>query len=216
MKFKCLCCGECCRKISEDGSGLPLFEWEVDKIKSLGNNLNIEPIDCVLDKKSGLHFCTGYVLIGEPCPFLKNNKCLIHKDRPIICSAFPVAKSPDFIDEVPNLDCFSNCPNFDFKAFLGQSLGLEEGKPFDLTREKIIEEYKKSFDSEILNSALVRDNALAYIDELMAGLSEDGLIEIEIVDKKNKNPISFFEFLIKRGIINEKEKDEMIKEILNI
>jgi Fe-S-cluster containining protein len=216
MKFECSCCGECCRKVSEDGSGLPLFEWEVEEIRRLNKDAKIEPIDCVLDKKSDLYFCTGYSLIGEPCTFLKDSKCLIHKERPMICRAFPIAKSPELMDDIPNLDCFSNCPNFDFKAFLGDSLGLEEGKPFSLTKEKVIEEYRKAFDKETMDSALVRDNALGYIDELMASLSEEGLIDIEVVDKKDKNPISFFDFLIKREIIDEKEKEEIIKEILNI
>jgi hypothetical protein len=133
------------------------------------------------------------------------------------CGAFANrSRSPEFIDEVPSLDCFSNCPNFDFKAFLGESLGLEEGKPYDLTKEKVMEEYSKSFDKEIMDSAFSRDNALGYIDELMASLSEEGLIDIEVVEKKNKNPIPFFEFLIKRGIISEKEKEEITREILNI
>jgi Fe-S-cluster containining protein len=217
MKFKCLCCGECCRKISDgdDSAGLPLFEWEVDKIRQLGDEkINIEPIDCVLDKKSGLHFCTGYVLKDEPCVFLKDNKCSIHKDRPIICRAFPVAKSPEFIDEVPNMACFSNCPNFDFKAFLSDSLGLVEGNSFSLTKEKIVEEYSKTFDEEIMNSAATRDNALEYIDGLIASLSKEGLIDIEVSDKKNVKTISFFEFLIKRGIIDEKERDEIIKKLI--
>jgi len=197
MKFKCLCCGECCRRISDDSSGLPLFEWEVEKIKKLADGIEIEPIDCVLDKKSGLHFCTGYVLKGEPCPFLKNNKCSIHKDRPVICRAFPIARSPEFLKEVPDLSCFSNCPNFDFKAFLARSLGLEEGKPFSLTKEKMVEEYSETFDKETMDSASTRDNALSNIDETIASLIEKGLIDIEVVNNKNIKPISFSEFLKK-------------------
>jgi hypothetical protein len=65
-----------------------------------------------------------------------------------------------------------------------------------------------------MNSAATRDNALEYIDRLMANLSEEGLIDIEVCDKKNLKPISFFEFLIKRGIIDEKERDEIIKKLI--
>lgn len=201
MKFKCLCCGECCSRISDDSSGLPLFEWEVEKIRQLAGEknikINIEPIDCVLDKKSGLYFCTGYVLKSEPCVFLKDNKCSIHRDRPVICRAFPVARSPEFLDEIPDLSCFSSCPNFDFKAFLEKSLGLEDGKPFSLTKEKIIEKYSETFDEETMNSASTRDNALSNIDETIAILIENGLVDIEVVNDKNIKPISFSEFLKK-------------------
>ncbi len=219
LKFKCICCGECCRKISDENSsakGLPLFEWEVEKIKKLAADRGIEigPIDLVLDKKSEKYFCTGYSLSLEPCPFLKDNKCSIHKERPIVCRAFPVARNPEFLDDVPDLGCFSNCPNFDFKAFLRDSLGLEEGKPFNLPRKKINEEYAKTFDEETMKNSFTRDSILSFFDETMAALSEEGLIDIELVDKapKNVKVIPFLQFLVEEKFIGEAEKDKLIED----
>ena len=229
IKFKCICCGECCKHISDENSssrGLPLFEWEVEKIKKLAEQhtrvsglqsrnkikARIEPIDLVFDRKSGKYFCTGYVLVNEPCIFLKNNKCLIHKERPIVCRAFPVARNPEFLDEVPSLSCFSNCPNFDFKTFLSKSLGLEEGKAFELSKEKILKEYSKTFDKEIIKNSFSRDKILSQFDEIMKTLSDEGLIDIELVDKipEGTNVIPFLQFLIGEGFMTEKEKRKII------
>lgn len=220
--FKCSKCGECCRRISDENSsskGLPIFEWEVEQIKKLANlnniKINIEPIDLVLDKKSGKYFCTGYVLTQEPCVFLKDNKCLIHKDRPIVCRAFPVAKNPEFMDEVPNLGCFSNCPNFDFKAFLSESLGLKESQPFNLTSEKILAEYSETFDGEIMKNSFIRDSALNYFDELMKTLTKENLIDIEVVEKKNNiTPAPFLQFLVERKFLSEEDKIKIIEEFV--
>jgi len=232
LKFKCICCGECCKHISDKdstSSGLPLFEWEVEKIKKLAEHhtrvsglqsrnkikLNIKPIDFVFDRKSKKYFCTGYVLKDEPCIFLKDNKCLIHKDRPIVCRAFPIARNPEFLDDVPSLSCFSNCPNFDFKAFLGESLGLEEGKPFDLSKEKILAEYSKTFDRETMKSSFARDKLLSQFDEIMATLSDEGLIDIEVVDKvpDGKKVIPFLKFLVEEGFMTEQDREKMIRSI---
>jgi len=221
LKFKCICCGECCRRISDEDStskGLPLFEWEIEKIKKLAASKNIsiqvEPIDLVLDKKSRKYFCTGYVLVDEPCVFLKDNKCLIHKDRPIVCRAFPVARNPEFFDNVPSLSCFSNCPNFDFKAFLRESLGLEEGKAFKLPKKKILEEYSKTFDKEIIKNSFARDKILSQFDAIMATLSKEGLIDIGLVNKipKGIKVIPFLEFLVDEKFITVDEKNKISNE----
>lgn len=209
IKFKCLKCGECCKNISDADSkskGLPLFEWELDSIKKLAEEkkikIELKPIDIIFDKKSKLYFCTGYIIPIEPCIFLKNNGCLIHKNRPLICKAFPIAKSPEFIKEVPNLSCFSKCPNLDCMNFLKNSLGLEEGKPFSLTKEKMIEKYKQAFDKETLEASFNRDNIFNYIESIIQTLSDEGIIDIEICKEKNNiNPLSFSQFLTKIGII---------------
>ena len=224
VKFKCICCGECCTHISDKDSkskGLPLFEWEVEKIKELAahagvssdEQIKIEPIDLVFDKKSKKYFCTGYVLAHEPCVFLKDKKCLIHKDRPTACRAFPVAKNPKFFDEVPNLSCFSNCPNFDFKAFLRDSLGLVDGKAFSLPKEKILAEYSKTFDEETMRNSFMRDKILNQFDEIMRTLTDEKLIDIEIVkNTKGAKVIPFLQFLVEEGFVAEEDKKDMIKE----
>ncbi|MEI7718671.1 MAG: YkgJ family cysteine cluster protein [archaeon] len=218
LKFKCICCGECCKHISDEGSnskGLPLFEWEVEKIKKLAASknikLNIGPIDLVYDRKSKKYFCTGYVLVDEPCVFLNDNKCAIHKDRPIVCQAFPVARNPEFLDEIPSLGCFSNCPNFDFKAFLRDSLGLEEKEAYELPKKKILKEYSKTFDKEIMKSSFARDKILSQFDEIMKTLSDEDLIDIELVEaKKNVKVIPFLQFLVEEGFMTEEDKEKFL------
>lgn len=198
VKFSCVKCGSCCRNISDKNSssrGLPLFEWEIENLKKLNSKLKIEPLDVFYDKKSKQYFCLGYSLIGEPCIFLKNNKCSIHKDRPLICKAFPIAKHPLFLEDVPNLSCFSKCCNFNFNEFL-ESIGLKKGKPYNISRKKMLEEYSKTFDKETINASYEKDKALTVFSDILKELTKKDLINIKrINDIKNKEVMSFFEFL---------------------
>jgi len=219
LKFKCLQCGACCKNISgklTSSRGLPLFEWEVNKIKILAKryklNIKIKPIDIVLDKKSNSYFCTGYLLANEPCAFLKNNKCLIHKNRPIICRAFPIAKNPLFLNNIPNLSCFSKCPKFNFNNFLSNSLNLKEGKSYEISKKEIIKKYKKVFDKETMAASFARDNIFRDFNNLMYNLSKDNLIDLKVIKKEKKIiPIPFLQFLVKREFISKKDKIKIIK-----
>lgn len=203
IKFSCIKCGACCKNISDKNSsskGLPLFEWEVESLKKLNKNLKLEPIDIFYDKISKLYFCLGYSLVHEPCIFLKNNQCSIHKSRPIICKAFPIAKHPLFLEDVPDLSCFSKCCNFDLKKFL-ESLGLKKGKPYNISKEKLIEEYSKTFDKETMEASFVRDNTLKTFTDSLKDLEKRKLINIKRVNNtKNKEILSFFTFLERKGL----------------
>jgi len=198
IKFNCAKCGSCCRNISDKNSslrGLPVLEWELKSLKKLNPNLKTEPIDVFYDKKSKLYFCLGYSLIKEPCVFLKNNQCSIHKNRPLICKAFPIAKHPVFLEKVPDLSCFSKCCNFDFKKFL-ESLGLSARKPYNISKEKLLEEYNKTFDGETMKASFMKDNALKSFSDVLEKLTELKLIDIKrIKNIKNKKVVSFFDFL---------------------
>jgi len=222
IRFKCIQCGACCKDISgklTSSRGLPLFEWEVKKIKKLAKKHNlpieIKPIDNILDKLSGLYFCTGYLIKNEPCTFLKNNKCLIYKNRPIICRAFPIAKNPLFLRNAPNLSCFSECPNFNFNHFIFKSLNLKEGKPYIITNKKITKEYNNTFDKETFGNSFIKENIFLYFNNIISTLSKNKLIDIKI-SKENKKipPIPFFEFLVKRKFIKNKDKIKIINKLL--
>jgi Fe-S-cluster containining protein len=205
MKFKCIKCGSCCKNISDKGSssnGLPLFEWEAKRLKKLKKGIKIEPLDVFYDEKSKIYFCLGYLLIGEPCVFLKNKKCSIYKKRPLICRAFPVAKHPLFLEDAPNLSCFSKCCNFDFNRFLSESLGLKKGKPYKISREKILKEYNGTFGKEIIKAALKKDKTLISFENILRGLTERKIVNLKrIKDYRHKKVISFSEFLIKRKFV---------------
>lgn len=199
LKFKCLLCGECCRHISDKRSsskGLPLFEWEVKALKKIKSNIKIEPLDVFYDSKSKLYFCLGYSLVGEPCVFLKDNKCSIHKKRPLICKAFPVAKNPIFLEDVPDLSCFSKCCNFDFSGFLSSSLGLKKGKYYKISRKKLLDEYNKTFGKEIMLASFTKDKILNSFEQILINLTERKLVTLKRIKNFNgKKVISFSEFL---------------------
>lgn len=120
MKFTCNSCGDCCSNFGDLGT-LPLFNDEKKRLEELGKNLNIStefiPENVMMDDITGAIFCGNWGMKGNPCPFLdKNNKCLIYKNRPLICKAFPIYKIVKSEKDL-NLGCFINCKNFDFDKF---------------------------------------------------------------------------------------------------
>jgi len=77
LKFKCLkeCASKCC------GSRVELFDFEIERIKNLG-------FDNFFEEKKGKYY------LKQPCIFLKNNLCILHKEygfeyKPEICKRYP-------------------------------------------------------------------------------------------------------------------------------
>lgn len=113
-------CGCCCRDFGTLGT-LPMFDFEkrvLEKVASeRGIRIEFVPENVFLDKKSGTVFCLNWGLVGNPCPFLQNNKCSSYLTRPLICKAFPVEKIPEKNKPV-NLGCFMHCPNNFLQDFI--------------------------------------------------------------------------------------------------
>jgi Fe-S-cluster containining protein len=223
--FECQKCGHCCKSFKDEErglKGLPLFEWEKEELekvaKEKGIELNIEVTDIIYDKKSNSYICLNFSLIQEPCPFLKETQCSIYNKRPLICRAFPLVKSPLTMKEGEKFDLssFIDCPNFDFKSFLMENFSLEEGKPYKISKEKMIREYYYMFGEDMLVSSTIQNILKDFSDSTMKRLFEDKLIKLRKVSRFDYNRVKatpFFEFLKKIGFCDEEGKKELIKQL---
>jgi len=97
IKYKCLQCGICCKT-----KYLCLYPHELDKAFELAYkhniSLNLEPIRYKIDFKNKIIIDLIYRVTVRPCPFFKNNKCIIHENRFIACRKYPFSnwlKTPD-------------------------------------------------------------------------------------------------------------------------
>ncbi len=91
--FSCQGCGVCCKSRDDAKFGMVVFDFEakilLKKAKELNIDLKLEPCISFSDKKSQKEIILSYKLEDDVCPFYKN-KCVIYKDRPILCRAFPI------------------------------------------------------------------------------------------------------------------------------
>lgn len=222
-KFECLKCGNCCKNFgsNESFSGLPLFEWEKQDFESLAKEkkikLEITSTNTLFDKKSKQYVCLTYSMKNQPCPFLSNNMCSNYEKRPIVCRSFPLARNPIIDDEPIGMNCFMHCPNFNPRLFLQENLQMGEGKNLPISELKISGEYKKIFGEKILVYEAMHSNIWKYIKDKIRELEEEEIVDFENV-KINPSPfknISFFDFLVKINNISEKEKQDIISQLIS-
>lgn len=209
MKFKCKKCGQCCKNFG--GGFLPLWEWEVDKLKKIIEEKfispNLEYSEIWLDEKSGLTFCFQMRLAHEPCPFLRDNKCVIYKNRPLVCRCFPLHYNPANSE---NKLSFGNCPYCNLKKFLEKQ---------NSKKEKEIRKYEKFFGKNSFKSSFKLNEIEKSINEIMEKLIRQEKIKIKKLEKtdleKYPEPSPFFEFLVKAKLMDENTKEKMIKYFRN-
>lgn len=93
FNFSCKACGDCCRKRSEP---IMLTGYDIFRIAT---ELKIEPIEVI--KK----YTRGYVgnnsklpvvvLKERPdgsCSLLRNGKCMVHSNKPMVCAIYPLGR----------------------------------------------------------------------------------------------------------------------------
>lgn len=179
-KFECQGCGKCCLNFGKLGT-LPLFDFEKERFEELGKKLNIKlkfvPENILIETSSKRLVCLNWGILGNPCPFLdKNKKCLIYKDRALICRAFPIEKIPEKIQNLkPN--CFIYCPNNQ-----------------DFQNISNLLEFEKVYGNESINA---RKNIEKIKTEIELKIKEHSLIEKKFIRAKNPDfskVISFSEF----------------------
>jgi Fe-S-cluster containining protein len=115
-KFKCSMCGFCCSNLgrkNEDETieedklnllpffrlhpekeGLHLYDFEYKKIRKLAEDKGIRvkffPFMVLFDLNSDKVIVIDWIMEEKICPFMKDNKCTIYTDRPMICRRYPV------------------------------------------------------------------------------------------------------------------------------
>ena len=204
IKFECRKCGFCCKKFGK-GKGLPLWEWEVEKIKNAASekniSVNIKPISAFFDKKSKIAFCMGYAMFNEPCPFLENNSCSIYLIMPIVCRVFPLAKTPFFSkDKEVNFDKFAHCQNFDHRLFIDNY--TQYGNIKKMSPKETKKDYREAY-GECYDYCFQNDMIGDYLQRIINDLIEKGRIKLRKInelDYEKYKIYSFSEFLEKIGI----------------
>ncbi len=221
VKFKCISCGKCCQTFRDQeakSNGLPLREWELAKFKELAKKhnvkINIQPIDIALEKRSGLYFCVDFKQIIEPCPFLdKNKRCLIYSERPLTCRMYPLAQNPIVF---PNIDLshFGDCPGLDAKEFIIKNLKFKEGKENKTNKQFAAKEFLEAFGEDAFVSSLIVSWHQAFVKKAMENIVQDKSFKLRKVSKYDYpkiTPLTFFDFLIRKGYMEEDSKEKMIE-----
>jgi Fe-S-cluster containining protein len=98
----CMDCANCCKKLK------PSLSQE--EITEIANHLDIsyeEFKEAYIERAMP----EGYILKGDECPFLENNKCSIYDYRPEVCRAFPYLHKKDINNRLINImDNSYTCP----------------------------------------------------------------------------------------------------------
>ena len=191
-KFVCDRCGLCCTKFEEgDNGGINVFEFEREEFLKLAKELGVEKE--IFIKKLPEEFVGGYEIrfLGK-CPFLKDNKCSIHKNRPIHCRCFPIDNVLDN-GEMLRIDFNYACKNMR-----------------DLT---------KGINGQIRRSDTFLKLYEYYGDVFLWALEKDFLIRM-FVNLKNKTGFSgtkpFLKTLQKQGVLTNEEISKYLKEMYEL
>lgn len=137
-KFVCLKCADCCKDFGNNFKNripsisgnciwyskprLPLWDWEIHHFPKE----SIVPMVMLFDLKNEKSIIYQYTLNLQPCPMLnKKNRCLIYKDRPIVCKYFPCPIG-DTENQEETLDVQLKCRAeknvFELSSMLGMKL----------------------------------------------------------------------------------------------
>ena len=93
FEFRCKACGKCC-KHRED---ILLTPYDLFRIASYLGRTPQEIVEryCEVYEGGQSHFPVVRVLPVYPdnsCPFLRNRKCSVHAQKPVVCRVYPLAR----------------------------------------------------------------------------------------------------------------------------
>jgi len=98
-QFKCIKCGECCRKLVICITNSDIKRW----VKECRNDILKEVVFTRgAPQGDGFYFEQTIIAPKKPCPFLLENQCSIHETKPVCCK-----DAPD------SLTSFDVCPSWD-------------------------------------------------------------------------------------------------------
>ncbi|MBR3791844.1 MAG: YkgJ family cysteine cluster protein [Clostridia bacterium] len=96
FKFGCKMCGDCCRKRSE-----PVFVMGYD-IYNIAKALDMHPVEALIEytqcvKGTDSHLPTVFLKerLDGSCRLLRNGKCTIQSEKPVVCRVFPLGRYID-------------------------------------------------------------------------------------------------------------------------
>ncbi len=93
FQFHCKACGKCCKN-RED---VLLTPYDLFRIARYLGRASAEIVDKYCDAYIGpdSHLPVVWIRPVPPdnsCPFLRNKKCIVHQDKPMVCAAYPLAR----------------------------------------------------------------------------------------------------------------------------
>ena len=94
--FKCKRCGWCCKNVVIDVSHSDITSWiATAKFDALQETSFIDNYPS--KGKGGFYIAKTAFNPKQPCPFLKNDVCIIYDYRPISCRDFPTASNLEML-----------------------------------------------------------------------------------------------------------------------
>lgn len=179
--------------------------------KELGINFNAQPLS-IYKVKDNLWITDSYLIKHAPCPFLKDNKCLIHENKPLSCKIFPLDDLTFFPDESKfNLKFVPKC-----KGFNRDLIPLLKGEH---PAEEILKILKNYLEKEIILLSLQRGETIRKLLGIIDSITQKQSINYNnINDKEKENMIilPLFTFCKKEGFLSKSQIKSIIKEHNNL
>ncbi|MEX0567681.1 MAG: YkgJ family cysteine cluster protein [Candidatus Njordarchaeota archaeon] len=92
VKFVCKKCPDCCIFSSEEETPI-VFYWEKEQLEKIASkkekSLHFKKLLVVFDGEDEFVYIYRWAISGR-CPFLNDNLCMIHKEKPIACKMYPL------------------------------------------------------------------------------------------------------------------------------
>ena len=132
FQFRCKGCGKCCTH-RED---VLLTAYDLFRIARYFGRSPAEILSRYCESYIGGRSHLPVVRIkpvppDNACPFLRNKRCMVHKDKPVVCASFPLGrvyqpgeKSPYFVLQ-PDVDCGGEPRTVTVRDWLGHLSGEE-------------------------------------------------------------------------------------------
>jgi len=239
LKFECKMCGACCRNMRgrtyEKHERIPrvfmavppslrtigLFEWEVslleEKAKELSLSFKAKPDIIFWDELNKIPIVTQWNLDHDNCPFLSNeNRCRIHKQKPLICQAYPLMAFGILSGDISSLTRvgLADCPN-------AVPLPFAKGVPIKIKPSIVFRQLFQAYGSSFLGM-LRLDIVTKLLRESLENLLGKGLIRPALLKKKvvkailRNEPIGLLEYLRNKCPDIERELKEHIESIYEV
>ena len=124
FQFRCKACGKCC-KHRED---VLLTPYDLFRIARFFERTPLEIIEryCVVYDGKDSHMPIvkiDPVAPDKACPFLRDRKCMVHQDKPLVCAVYPLARvtgpeGPFYILK-PGVNCGGNDRTVSVRDWIG-------------------------------------------------------------------------------------------------
>lgn len=134
FQFRCKACGKCCKHRDD----VLLTPYDLFRIARYLVRTPQEIVDRYCDTYDGHNSHLPIVRVqptppDNACPFLRDRKCMVHKDKPLVCAVFPLARvtgteGPFYVLQ-PDVDCGGKDRTVSVRNWIGHLLN-EESEQF--------------------------------------------------------------------------------------